>query len=92
MNSLRRRSLICAGAAATVALPASSILKGAPAFAQQFNSSLVADQVHREQVWAFFRSFYSDKDNVNAPGFLSHFAQSSQDKYQDAVLNATFTG
>jgi len=49
-------------------------------------------QVQREQVWAFFRSFYSDKDNVNVPGFLSHFAQSSQDKYQDAVLNITFTG
>jgi hypothetical protein len=66
--------------------------EGGAAFAQQFNSSLVAHQVHREQVWAFFRSFYSDNDNVNASGFLSHFARSSQDKYQDAVLNATFTG
>jgi hypothetical protein len=76
-----------------VALPASSILKGAPAYASQpSNNSLISDQVQREQVWAFFRSFYSDKDNVNAPGFLSHFAQSSQDVYQDAVLDATFIG
>ena len=93
MNSLHRRSFICSGAAAAVALPAASILKWAPAYAfQASNSSLVVEQVQREQVWAFFRSFYSDKDNVNVPGFLSHFAQSSQDKYQDAVLNITFTG
>jgi len=93
MNSLHRRSFICSGAAAAVALPAASILKWAPAYAfQASNSSLVVDQVQREQVWTFFRSFYSDKDNVNVPGFLSHFAQSSQDKYQDAVLNITFTG
>jgi hypothetical protein len=92
VSSLHRRSFICS-AAATVALPAASILKGTPVYAsQQSNNSLVADQVEREQVWAFFRSFYSDKDNANLPGFLSHFAQSSQDKYQDAVLNLTLTG
>ena len=92
MSGLHRQSFICS-AAATVALPAASILKGAPAYASlQSNNSPVADQVEREQVWAFFRSFYSDKDNVNVPGFLAHFAQSSQDNYQDAILNLTLTG
>ena len=93
MNCFNRRFFICSGAAAAVALPAASILKGPPAYASQpANSQLVADQVQRERVWAFFRSFYSDKDNVDVPGFLSHFVQSSQDKYQDAVLNLTLAG
>ena len=91
VEKLHRRSFIFCGVAA-VALPA-SILTGAPASASPSSTdSLVFDQVQREQVWAFFRSFYGDKDNVDVPGFLAHFAQSSQDKYQDAVLNITFTG
>ena len=93
MNGFHRRSFICSGAAVAVALPAASILKGAPAYASQpANSRLVANQVQREQVWAFFRSFYSDKDNVDVSGFLTHFVQSSQDEYQDAVLNLTLSG
>jgi len=93
VNWFHRRSFICSGAAAAFAIPGASILEGAPAYASQpANSQLVGDQVQRERVWAFFRSFYSDKDNVNVPGFLAHFAQSSQDNYQDAILNLTLTG
>jgi hypothetical protein len=45
MNSLYRRSFICSGAAATVALPAASIFNGAPAYASELsNTQLVADQ------------------------------------------------
>lgn len=48
--------------------------------------------MQRERTWAFFRSFYDDKDSGNVGGFLSHFSQSSQDVYQDAVLNLDFQG
>jgi hypothetical protein len=46
----------------------------------------------REEVWAFFRSFYGDKDDVDLAGFLAHFANEESDIYQDATLGLCIDG
>jgi hypothetical protein len=46
----------------------------------------------REAVWAFFRSFYGDKDELDLAGFLAHFANEESDIYQDATLGLCIDG
>jgi len=53
---------------------------------------LVDDQMRREQIWEFFRSFYYTKDLCDSVAFNANFAQSSADLYEDATLNITFNG
>jgi hypothetical protein len=96
MHSLNRRSVLRSISAATLAVPTSAILTDR-AMAVSAASSVSIDQLifaqrQQEETWAFFRSFYSDKDNVDVPKFLSHFVKSGLDQYQDATLGLVIAG
>src|SRR5882757_1387863 len=96
MHSLNRRSVLRSISAATLAVPTSAILTDRTMAVSAASSvsidQLIFSQRQREETWAFFRSFYGDKDNVDAPKFLSHFVKSGQDQYQDATLGRSITG
>ncbi|WMT76408.1 nuclear transport factor 2 family protein [Bradyrhizobium sp. Ash2021] len=49
-------------------------------------------EVQREKAWAFFRSFYQAKDLGDAAGFASHFLNSDQTVYQDAIVGFNVVG
>lgn len=96
---MSKRSLLHGVAATAVGVPITMLLGGpgvpkANAFPAGRRSAdeQIADQMQREKTWAFFRSFYGDKDSGDVAGFLSHFLKSGQDVYQDAVLNISFQG
>lgn len=61
-------------------------------YGQEIGRSLIADEIQREQIWAFFRSFYGTKDLCDSVAFNAHFAQSAADLYQDATLNFILNG
>jgi hypothetical protein len=94
MTSISRRNFIYSTAAA-LSVPATLVTNAITPEAFASPASLdpqIFAEMQREKVWSFFRSFYGDKDNVDVPGFLSHFANSPDDRYQDAVLNFNFKG
>ena len=94
MSSISRRNFIYSTAAA-LSVPATLVTNAITSEAFASPTSLdpqIFAEMQREKVWSFFRSFYGDKDNVDVPGFLSHFANSPDDRYQDAVLNFNFKG
>jgi hypothetical protein len=98
-SKVSKRSLLRGVAATVVGAPIATLLGGsgfskANAFPAggQFADEQIEAQIQREKTWAFFRSFYDDKDSGNVAGFLSHFSRSGQDVYQDAVLNISFQG
>jgi len=85
MQQLNRRTLIQSIAAVTAAaLPGTA--------RAEFNERLIDDEIQREQIWEFFRSFYGTKDLCDSIAFNAHFAQSTSDLYQDATLNINFSG
>src|SRR5260370_38427587 len=96
MHSLNRRSVLRSISAATLAVPPSAILTDRATAVSAASSvsidQLIFSQRQREETWAFFRSFYGDKDNVDVPKFLSHFVNSGLDQYQDATLGFVLAG
>ena len=96
MHAMNRRTFVRSASAAALSVPTATLLSGGittEALASPASTNpLIFSEIQREKVWAFFRSFYSDKDNVDVAGFLSHFAKSESDVYQDAVLNFNFSG
>jgi hypothetical protein len=89
MRTSSRRAFIGSISAAAVIGPTAKAGDETPA--DLVKASIIA-QVASEECWAFFRSFYGDKDNVDIQGFLSHFVKSGQTTYEDAVLGFGLTG
>lgn len=92
MMRLGRRSL--ARSAAAIAAAAVPFRAALAQDSQRVDgiAGLVRDQVQREQIWAFMRSYYGTKDLCDSAAFNAYFAPSSSDLYQDATLNITFSG
>ncbi len=65
MQQLNRRTLVQSIAAVTAAaLPGTA--------RAEFNERLIDDEIQREQIWEFFRSFYGTKDLCDSIAFNAH--------------------
>jgi hypothetical protein len=100
MIKLSRRTLLgSVSAAALAALAAQRAAmagdlmegEGTSEATESIKASIFAQGLS-EQAWAFFRSCYQDKDNLDMQAFVSHFAHSAQAVYQDAVFGFEIPG
>lgn len=97
MKKMGRRNFL--QSATTMGLSSAILLAGDAGFSTMAAAATQTDlddgirtEVQREQAWAFFRSFYQEKDAGNAAAFVSKFANSNRTTYQDAIVGLNYTG